>query len=103
MKIINHNKNNATYGKDGTVYRGTIAMTRLELEKAIDYLKQEYKRAMKRTDTYKRDTLAFIARLKEINDLESLGVTGSCLVVTHFPCMGRMKAGINYRVKIIDS
>lgn len=96
MKLTNHQKNNF-YDVDTSVMRGTISMTPNEYKKVYAYLCDQYQKAVKSIDTYKRDNLSSLK--KETNKLFCLGVVATALIAKKWK-LKRYNNGINYGIKI---
>jgi hypothetical protein len=102
MKLINHNKNNH-YDLDTYVMGGTITMTDKEYETSLRFLQNEYKKAVKTIDTYKRDSLSgLVNRMPQTYKgykLVDLGVTATQLLIKKHNLKGYKPQ--NYGIKVI--
>ena len=81
MKLTNHNKNNS-YTIDTYVMRGTIEMTPQEWTRAYLWLWDQYQKAVKDIETYKRDSLSSLKR--ENGRLFSIGVLATRLIAKKY-------------------
>ena len=98
MKLKNHNKNN-TYEIDSYVMRGTIEMSPSEWQKSYLYLWEQYKKAIKSIDTYKRDSLSSLK--KDTGLLFSVGILATQLIVKKYKLKNYKDQ--NYGIQIIYS
>ena len=103
MKIVNHKKENYS-NINGTIMHGTIEMTMQEWADVEKYLRNEYKKALKKCDTYKRDVLMPIFGQKHFlavswNERFCIGVTATTLFCYHFAVVG-YKTDRNYQIII---
>lgn len=98
MKLTNHKKENS-YTIDTFVMRGTITMTCTEYENAIMFLLREYQKAVKKCDTYTRDSLSGL-KLLAVPRLSSLGVCATKLIVKKYGLTGYKDQ--NYGIRVTD-
>lgn len=87
MKLTNHKKSNYYNLPDGTTIRGTITLTDIELQKSLDYLYKQYKKALTNNDTYTRDELLKINEYDKKGVpqiLFSIGVHATKLLAKHY-------------------
>jgi hypothetical protein len=99
MKLTNHNKNNS-YTINTFVIHGTITMTRKEAEAVTAMLLNEYMKAVKRGDTYTRDSLKTFSMVRMGDaSLICIGVRATELIAERYNLQGYKP--INYGIKII--
>jgi len=96
MKLINHNQNN-TYEIETYIMRGTIEMSPKEWENSYLYLSEQYKKAVKNTETYTRDSLSSLKKDKGL--LFSVGVLATKLLAIKYKLKNYKDQ--NYGIKII--
>ena len=100
MILNNHNKNTAYNLDCGTYIKGTIKMTYAEWCEAYHFLQNEYKKAVKKTETYKRDSLNYALKQFDRKKPFSIGVTGTFEIVKKYNLLGKYK-NQNYAIKIL--
>lgn len=103
MKLINH-KDSGSYDVDTYVMRGIIEMTTKEYKNCLDYLKKEDQKAVKKIDTYTRDSLSFMQHYsgkvyETPKSIISVGVHATSLIAKKYGL--KNYKDINYGIKIV--
>lgn len=84
--LKNYNKQNHFNLSDGTYIKGVIKMDYQDFCKVYEFLRREYKKAVKKIDTYKRDSLAKAIDVKNFDRYKpfSVGITATKLIAKKF-------------------
>jgi len=96
MKLTNHQQSHF-YTIDTYTMHGTIEMTPKEWQKSYLYLWDQWQKAIKDIDTYKRDSLSSLKKDKGL--LFSVGVLATSLLVNKYHLNGYKSR--NYGIKIV--
>lgn len=105
MQLKNHYEKNEYNLEDGTRIKGTIVMSFEEYKKVILFIEKEYQKAVKKIDTYKRDSLGVSLakekkRMKTLGRYVCLGIEATKLIVKKYK-LEKYK-GQNYAVLITN-
>lgn len=99
MKLRNLYIQNKFNLEDGTYIKGLIEMSYQEWCEVYHFLENEYKEAIKNTETYKRDALSYALKQFNRHLPFSIGVTGTYEIVKKYNLLSKYKSH-NYAIKI---
>lgn len=100
MMLKNYYSKNHFWLDDGTTIKGIIEMNYQEWCDVYHFLQNEYKKAVKKIETYKRDSLNYALKQFDKKKPFSIGITGTYEIVKKYNLLNKYK-NQNYAIKII--